>query len=93
MYRSELTDFVLKKINLNVFILLLKFPLLNHLSEIIRREFEDSTVITVAHRLDTIIDSDKIMVMDAGEIAEFDHPKALLLVPKFFQLKNSFTIN
>ena len=61
----------------------LKFPILNQLSEIIRREFKDSTVITVAHRLDTIIDSDKIMVMDAGEIAEFDHPKALLMVLKF----------
>ena len=57
---------------------------MNQLSEIIRREFKDSTVITVAHRLDTIIDSDKIMVMDGGEIAEFDHPKALLAVLIFF---------
>ena len=52
-------------------------------SDIIRREFVESTVITVAHRLDSIIDSDKIMVMDAGQIAEFDKPRSLLLVNLF----------
>uniref|UniRef100_A0A6P7HIL0 Probable multidrug resistance-associated protein lethal(2)03659 n=1 Tax=Diabrotica virgifera virgifera TaxID=50390 RepID=A0A6P7HIL0_DIAVI len=44
----------------------------------IRRKFSDCTVITVAHRLNTIMDSDKVLVMDAGQISEFDHPHLLL---------------
>lgn len=44
----------------------------------IRRKFADCTVLTIAHRLHTIMDSDKVLVMDAGRAVEFDHPHRLL---------------
>ncbi|XP_037050747.1 multidrug resistance-associated protein 4-like isoform X2 [Bradysia coprophila] len=48
------------------------------IQETIRKQFTDCTVITIAHRLHTIIDSDKVIVMDAGKIREFDHPYKLI---------------
>ena len=48
------------------------------IQETLRERFVDCTVLTIAHRINTIIDSDRIMVMDAGELVEFDSPKALL---------------
>lgn len=44
----------------------------------IRKKFAKYTVLTVAHRLNTIMDSDKILVMAAGRKVEFDHPYKLL---------------
>ena len=44
----------------------------------IRDAFTDSTIITIAHRLNTIIDFDKVIVMDKGSVAEFDKPAKLL---------------
>lgn len=44
----------------------------------IRAKFADCTVLTIAHRLQTVIDSDRIMVMDNGRVVEFDRPEELL---------------
>lgn len=44
----------------------------------IREKFADCTVLTVAHRLHTIMDSDRVMVMDAGQLVEFNEPYKLL---------------
>ncbi|CAG2107605.1 unnamed protein product [Medioppia subpectinata] len=44
----------------------------------IREEFNEVTIITIAHRLNTILDYDKILVMDSGCVKEYDSPKALL---------------
>ncbi|KAG8301054.1 Canalicular multispecific organic anion transporter 1 [Homalodisca vitripennis] len=44
----------------------------------IRREFRDCTVLTIAHRLNTVMDSDRVLVLDKGYIKEFDSPQNLL---------------
>uniref|UniRef100_A0A8C2YHW1 ATP binding cassette subfamily C member 3 n=1 Tax=Coturnix japonica TaxID=93934 RepID=A0A8C2YHW1_COTJA len=44
----------------------------------IRTQFEDCTVLTIAHRLNTIMDYTRILVLDNGTIAEFDTPTNLI---------------
>nr|XP_012230280.1 PREDICTED: probable multidrug resistance-associated protein lethal(2)03659 [Linepithema humile] len=44
----------------------------------IRKKFATCTMLTVAHRLNTIMDSDKVLVMEKGRMAEYDHPHMLL---------------
>ncbi|KAK1938117.1 ABC transporter C family member 3 [Phytophthora citrophthora] len=47
----------------------------------IQETFKDKTVLIIAHRINTIMHCDKIAVMDAGRVAEFDSPLALLARP------------
>uniref|UniRef100_A0A8C3ILG1 ATP-binding cassette sub-family C member 10 n=1 Tax=Chrysemys picta bellii TaxID=8478 RepID=A0A8C3ILG1_CHRPI len=47
------------------------------LQQTIRQRFADKTVLTIAHRLNTILDSDRVLVMHAGKAAELDSPAVL----------------
>lgn len=48
------------------------------IQNIIKNKFQSCTILKIAHRLNTVMDSDKVLVMDAGAIVEFDHPNNLL---------------
>lgn len=45
----------------------------------IREEFKSCTMLIIAHRLNTIIDCDRVLLLDAGQVLEFDSPEDLLL--------------
>lgn len=51
----------------------------NVIQRSLREKFENCTVLVIAHRLATIIDSDRILVMGDGSAKEFDHPYRLLV--------------
>jgi ATP-binding cassette subfamily C (CFTR/MRP) protein 1 len=40
--------------------------------------FKNRTIITIAHRINTILDSDRIIVLSQGQVAEFDTPAELV---------------
>jgi ATP-binding cassette subfamily C (CFTR/MRP) protein 4 len=48
------------------------------------KAFKNSTVITIAHRLNTVINSDRILVLEDGRVKEYDNPKKLLENPNSF---------
>jgi len=48
------------------------------MQRVIRERFASHTIIAVAHKLDTILDFDKIALLDEGTLLEFDSPYELL---------------
>lgn len=62
---------------------------------LINEEFKDCTMLTIAHRLQTIIKSDRVMVMSYGKVVEFDGPQQLMKNPKshFTKLVNEIQKN
>ncbi|KAI1698658.1 ABC transporter transmembrane region domain-containing protein [Ditylenchus destructor] len=54
------------------------------IQETIRKEFRESTVFTIAHRLNTIIDYNRVIVLQQGQIMEFDSPQKLLSTDSLF---------
>ena len=64
------------------------------IQETIRKEFKEATTITIAHRINTILDSNKILVLEQGTTKEFDKPEVLLQNPNslFYSLVQSAEI-
>ena len=64
----------------------------NLIQEVIRHKFKDSTVLTIAHCLNTIMDYDKVLILDGGRMLEFDKPEILIQNGGIFAelVKNSY---
>lgn len=64
------------------------------IQETIKSEFEGCTILTIAHRIKTIINYDRILVLESGRVFEFDSPQNLLRNPKsvFSSLVSSTTM-
>jgi ATP-binding cassette subfamily C (CFTR/MRP) protein 4 len=50
------------------------------LQEAVAKSFEGATILAVAHRLDTVIDYDKILVLGSGGVLEYDTPHTLIMM-------------
>lgn len=55
------------------------------MQEVIRTAFRDATIIAIAHRLDTILDFDSVVVIDKGEVMEQGSPRSLLNTESAFK--------
>ncbi|XP_028160238.1 probable multidrug resistance-associated protein lethal(2)03659 [Ostrinia furnacalis] len=53
----------------------------NYIQQTIKEHFASCTVLTIAHRLNTIMESDRVLVMSFGRVLEFEHPYILLSDP------------
>jgi len=64
------------------------------MQRLIRKKFANHTILAVAHKIETIMDFDKVAVLDAGELVEFDNPYTLLDVPgsAFSKLYNAAVV-
>lgn len=54
------------------------------IQKIIREDFSSCTIISIAHRIPTVMDCDRVLVIDAGKAVEFDRPSRLLDKPSLF---------
>ncbi|XP_038682857.1 ABC transporter C family member 14-like [Tripterygium wilfordii] len=54
------------------------------IQKIIREEFAACTIISIAHRIPTVMDCDRVLVIDAGKAKEFDTPSRLIERPSLF---------
>ena len=54
------------------------------IQEMMRTEFAEMTVLCIAHRLETIVDADKILVMEDGQVGEYGTPTELLAAKGLF---------
>jgi len=54
------------------------------IQNMIKKEFQNTTLVTIAHRLNTIIQYDRILVLKNGEKEEFDTPLKMLNNPKSY---------
>ena len=52
------------------------------IQRLIEEQFRESTVITIAHRLNTIIKSDRVLVLSHGLVEEYDAPRVLMSNPE-----------
>ena len=52
------------------------------IQQLLRTEFGTSTVLTIAHRLNTILDADKVLVLDEGRAVEYGAPRELVRRPR-----------
>ena len=50
----------------------------DHVQSMLRSQFPDTTLLTIAHRLNTVIDYDVVIVMDKGKVVEIGSPSDLL---------------
>ncbi|KAF6145054.1 hypothetical protein GIB67_013405 [Kingdonia uniflora] len=66
----------------------------NMIQQTLRQHFRDSTVITIAHRITSVLDSDMVLLLDHGLIAEYDIPTRLLenKSSSFSKLVAEFTV-
>lgn len=58
------------------------------IQEVIRKEFKDRTIITVAHRIETILDADVVALLDKGVLVEFRSLKELIRGASLFKELN-----
>jgi ABC-type multidrug transport system fused ATPase/permease subunit len=56
--------------------------------KVLKEHFSERTIFTIAHRLDTVINSDRILAIDSGVVAEYERPDVLLENPEsiFYEL-------